>query len=95
MWEAVYICQGQSDYEPEGRYRHEVAFDGKNIYILGGGTADEVFDFFDIPMFNVDTKCWHRVKTKRDTKCKYFIKLIIHYIIVYSKIYLLLILLNN
>lgn len=43
-WEAVYTCKG-TDNEPTGRYRHEVAFDGDRIYVLGGGTATESFDF--------------------------------------------------
>lgn len=68
VWENVYICQGQADYEPQGRYRHEVAFDGRNIYILGGGTADDAFDFFEIPVFNIETRQWQRLKTKRDPK---------------------------
>ena len=44
-WEAVYICAGRDPHEPKGRYRHEIAFDGKRIYILGGGTSVESFGF--------------------------------------------------
>lgn len=72
VWEPVYICQGRGDYEPMGRYRHEVAFDGKCIYILGGGTAEEVYDFLDIPMFDLERREWHKRRTKRDTRGKYF-----------------------
>lgn len=44
IWEEVYTCTG-SDSEPSGRYRHEIAFDENKIYVLGGGTAREAFDF--------------------------------------------------
>jgi N-acetylneuraminic acid mutarotase len=44
MWEAVYTCKG-SDIEPAGRYRHEVAYTDNKIFVLGGGTAHEAFDF--------------------------------------------------
>lgn len=44
QWEAVYTCKG-TDNEPPGRYRHEVAFDGDRIYVLGGGTSTESYDF--------------------------------------------------
>ncbi|KAI4460735.1 kelch domain-containing protein 10 [Holotrichia oblita] len=66
FWEAVYICQGQGDYEPEGRYRHEIAFDGQNIYVLGGGTAEHAFGFAEIPVFNVEKRQWYKQKTFRD-----------------------------
>lgn len=68
VWEPYYLCQGRGDYEPTGRYRHEVAFDGDCIYILGGGTAEEVFDFIDIPMFDLEMKKWHKRRTKRDPR---------------------------
>lgn len=44
IWEEVYTCTG-ADSEPSGRYRHEVAFDERKIYVLGGGTAREAFGF--------------------------------------------------
>lgn len=68
VWEDVYICTGQADYEPAGRYRHEVAFDGSNIYILGGGTAEDAFGFCEIPVFNIETKKWLKVETKGDSR---------------------------
>ncbi|XP_031351552.1 kelch domain-containing protein 10 homolog isoform X1 [Photinus pyralis] len=68
VWENVYICQGRADYEPDGRYRHEVAFDGKNIYILGGGTADNAFGFKKIPVFNIELKRWSKAIAKRDRR---------------------------
>lgn len=68
IWEDVYICQGNGEYEPPGRYRHEVAFDGTNIYILGGGTAEEAYEFFKIPVFNIETKQWKKIKSISDSK---------------------------
>lgn len=44
-WESVYICSGRNLPEPRGRYRHELAFDGSIIYVLGGGTDSEAFGF--------------------------------------------------
>lgn len=41
----VYICSGRDESEPHGRYRHELAFDGKMIYVLGGGTSSESYGF--------------------------------------------------
>lgn len=68
LWEDVYICQGNGDYEPPGRYRHEVAFDGVHIFILGGGTAEEAFGFSKIPVFNIETRQWKKLKTLKDPK---------------------------
>lgn len=45
VWESVYICSGGDTSEPASRYRHELAFDGRVIYVLGGGTASEAFGF--------------------------------------------------
>lgn len=45
LWEKVYVCAGRDQFEPRGRYRHELAFDGRRIYVLGGGTAVEAFGF--------------------------------------------------
>ena len=45
VWEAVYICSGKDQCEPKGRYRHELAFDGRKIFVLGGGTASEAYGF--------------------------------------------------
>lgn len=67
VWEAVYICSGQDQNEPEGRYRHEVAFDGKMIYVLGGGTATDVFGFSKIPAFDLKTNRWTILQTYGDT----------------------------
>lgn len=67
-WEIVYVCNGQSEYEPKGRYRHEVGFDGKIIYVLGGGTTEEAYDFQYIPSFDVEKNVWFRQKTVRDNR---------------------------
>ncbi|XP_018563263.1 kelch domain-containing protein 10 homolog isoform X2 [Anoplophora glabripennis] len=67
-WEIVYICNGQGEYEPKGRYRHEVGFDGKIIYVLGGGTTEEAYDFQCIPSFDVEKNVWFRQKTIRDNR---------------------------
>lgn len=45
VWEEVYVCTGRAEEEPQGRYRHELAFDGTRIYLLGGGTAEVVYGF--------------------------------------------------
>ncbi|XP_063932164.1 kelch domain-containing protein 10 homolog [Zophobas morio] len=68
VWEIVYVSRGVSDYEPTGRYRHEVGFDNRSIYVLGGGTAVSAFDFANIPVFSLEKRAWHPQKTIRDTK---------------------------
>ncbi|XP_054746018.1 kelch domain-containing protein 10 homolog, partial [Anastrepha obliqua] len=41
VWECVYICRPDiREWEDEGRYRHEVVYDGQYIYVLGGGTSN-------------------------------------------------------
>lgn len=66
QWEIVYICKGRGEYEPKGRYRHEVAFDGTNIYVLGGGTAEDAYGFKHIPVFNLERNEWIRKKSLKD-----------------------------
>lgn len=64
IWEPYYTYMGRGlDYEPEGRYRHEVACDTENIYILGGGTSLEVYDLIDLPTFNIKTRTWLKKHT--------------------------------
>nr|CAI5846140.1 unnamed protein product [Callosobruchus analis] len=70
-WEIVYLCNGQGEYEPKGRYRHEVGFDGRHIYVLGGGTIIDAFGFKDIPAFDVEDLVWRRKKTVEDPKKGY------------------------
>lgn len=67
VWEQVYICTGQSQTEPQGRYRHEVAFDGKLIYVLGGGTSSESYGFSEIPAFDVEKNKWVVLKPHGDS----------------------------
>lgn len=67
-WEEVYICKGLSRHEPEGRYRHELAFDGQKIYVLGGGTASDSYGFEDIPTLDLVTNSWETMKTKPDER---------------------------
>ncbi|KAL3270195.1 hypothetical protein HHI36_009251 [Cryptolaemus montrouzieri] len=68
-WVDVFLSKGQiNGGEPEGRYRHEVAFDGENIYLLGGGTADLVYDFDYLPTFNLERRDWKITKTMKDGK---------------------------
>ncbi|XP_011307343.1 kelch domain-containing protein 10 homolog [Fopius arisanus] len=58
VWESVYICSGRDPMEPPGRYRHELAFDGRRIYVLGGGTGVQSFGFSHIPAFDIETNTW-------------------------------------
>ncbi|EZA56905.1 hypothetical protein DMN91_001318 [Ooceraea biroi] len=66
IWEAVYICSGKNESEPRGRYRHELAFDGKMIYVLGGGTSAEAYGFLEIPAFDLETNNWRTLSTHGD-----------------------------
>ncbi|XP_034950263.1 kelch domain-containing protein 10 homolog [Chelonus insularis] len=66
VWESVYICSGRDITEPGGRYRHELAYDGKMIYLLGGGTSLECFGFTDIPAFDLEKNRWLCLQTYGD-----------------------------
>lgn len=66
QWEIVYVCDKSSQNEPEGRYRHEVAFDGDNIYVFGGGTAQDTFSLDILPTFNLEKKSWTHTETLKD-----------------------------
>ncbi|KAK0178737.1 hypothetical protein PV327_007600 [Microctonus hyperodae] len=66
LWESVYVCSGHDLNEPQGRYRHEVAYDGKMIYILGGGTSHDSFGFTEIPAFDLESNKWSLLKTHGD-----------------------------
>ncbi|XP_015111371.1 kelch domain-containing protein 10 homolog [Diachasma alloeum] len=66
LWESVYICSGRDPMEPSGRYRHELAFDGRRIFVLGGGTSVESFGFSEIPAFDVETNRWSILHTHGD-----------------------------
>ncbi|CAL8108227.1 unnamed protein product [Orchesella dallaii] len=62
-WEKIFVSRGDS-LEPQPRYRHEVAFDGDNIYILGGGTARDAYELKTVPVFNLKDREWYMLKTK-------------------------------
>ncbi|KAH8297428.1 hypothetical protein KR044_011709 [Drosophila immigrans] len=66
VWENVYICRPEMRDDPEGRYRHEVVYDGKHIYALGGGTSNSVFDLQRIPAYNLDANRWDYFDTMPD-----------------------------
>ncbi|XP_063984371.1 kelch domain-containing protein 10 homolog isoform X1 [Diachasmimorpha longicaudata] len=66
LWESMYICSGGDPMEPPGRYRHELAFDGRRIFVLGGGTSTDSFGFSDISVYDVETNRWSIVHTHGD-----------------------------
>jgi hypothetical protein len=67
IWECVYICrQDIRETDPPGRYRHEIAYDGANIYVFGGGTSNQAFDLLDIPTYNIEANCWQNTETYPD-----------------------------
>ncbi|XP_055838665.1 kelch domain-containing protein 10 homolog [Episyrphus balteatus] len=66
VWENVYICRPEMRDDPEGRYRHEVVYDGNHIFILGGGTSMTVYDLQTIPAFNLKSNTWDYFETKPD-----------------------------
>ncbi|XP_037946224.1 kelch domain-containing protein 10 homolog [Teleopsis dalmanni] len=66
VWENVYISRPEMRDDPEGRYRHEVVYDGKHIYVLGGGTSQLVYDLERIPAFNLKTNRWEYYDTLPD-----------------------------
>ncbi|XP_030386869.1 kelch domain-containing protein 10 homolog [Scaptodrosophila lebanonensis] len=66
IWENVYICRPEMREDPEGRYRHEVVYDGKHIFVLGGGTSHSVYDLQRIPAYNLDANCWDYFNTLPD-----------------------------
>lgn len=51
-WECAYTCRQDIRDDPPGRYRHEVAFENDNMYIIGGGTADSAFSLSSIPTYH-------------------------------------------
>ncbi|KAF2883774.1 hypothetical protein ILUMI_22406 [Ignelater luminosus] len=53
-------CEDNAPYEPEGRYRHEVGFDGNNIFLIGGGTSCKSYNLTEIPIFNIASRTWRR-----------------------------------
>nr|XP_057932676.1 kelch domain-containing protein 10-like [Doryrhamphus excisus] len=56
---------------PEERYRHELAHDGKRIYILGGGTSWSSYRLDKIHAYNLETNYWEEIVTKPHEKLGY------------------------
>lgn len=68
-WELIYMCRPDiNPDDPEPRYRHEIAYDGKRIYVIGGGTSDAAYSLSKIPIFDLDSNTWNFIKTKPDPK---------------------------
>ncbi|XP_016984941.1 kelch domain-containing protein 10 homolog [Drosophila rhopaloa] len=68
IWENVYISRPEMRDDPEGRYRHEVVYDGKHIFVLGGGTSHSVYDLQRIPAYNLESNCWDYFDTYPDRR---------------------------
>ncbi|XP_055629273.1 kelch domain-containing protein 10 homolog isoform X2 [Toxorhynchites rutilus septentrionalis] len=65
-WECAYACRQDIRDDPPGRYRHEIAFDDNNVYIIGGGTSDSAFSLASIPTYNLKRNKWTYTATKPD-----------------------------
>lgn len=65
-WECAYACRQDVRDDPPGRYRHEIAFDGDKIYIIGGGTSDSAFSLASIPTYHLKRNKWTYTVTKPD-----------------------------
>lgn len=68
VWEECYICKGYLHNEPRPGYRHEIAVDGRKVFILGGGTSDTSHGFKKVFVFDLDTHGWTRVDTEGDQR---------------------------
>lgn len=51
------------DTFPEQRYRHEVVLYDNKLYVFGGGTDQRCYGFKIIPVFDLSTCSWTRLKT--------------------------------
>lgn len=65
-WDCISVCRDENEDDPKGRYRHEIAYDDKYIYILGGGTSTFAYDLETLPAFNLDANKWEHIKTNPD-----------------------------
>ncbi|XP_015909567.2 kelch domain-containing protein 10 [Parasteatoda tepidariorum] len=69
-WRQLNKCVGpshlRSEYEPEPRYRHEIAIEDNKLFVFGGGTAAESFELSRLPVFNLDTNTWFQIATTGD-----------------------------
>lgn len=68
VWEYLYMCRRDIRDDPEPRYRHELAYDGKMLYVIGGGTAEVAFSMQRIPAFDLEANVWCYIDTKPDRK---------------------------
>ena len=57
--------RSDSDHEqfPQERYRHEIVLHNKQIYVFGGGTASACYGFKFIPVFDLSTNTWIKLKS--------------------------------
>ncbi|ESO88776.1 hypothetical protein LOTGIDRAFT_125466, partial [Lottia gigantea] len=51
---------------PESRYRHEIVYRDRELYLIGGGTAIEQYSLDKIPVFHTVNLKWKELKTKPD-----------------------------
>ncbi|ODN03958.1 Kelch domain-containing protein 10 [Orchesella cincta] len=63
-WETVFVSTGDTSLEPHPRYKHELAYDGENIYVIGGGTGNTAYELKTVPTFNLKEMEWHMLTTK-------------------------------
>ncbi|XP_050098285.1 kelch domain-containing protein 10 homolog [Anopheles aquasalis] len=69
-WECAYECRPNIREDPEGRYRHELAFDDSRIFVLGGGTSDAAFVLSTVPVYDTRTNQWEYAITKPDPRAR-------------------------
>lgn len=55
------------DVFPQERYRHEIVLHNNQIYVFGGGTASACYGFKYIPVFDLATKRWIKLKSNPTT----------------------------
>lgn len=60
-WEQV---KPESRYCPEPRYRHEVVYYDRKLFLFGGGTGLTAHALDKIDVFDIDTRVWQSVITK-------------------------------
>lgn len=65
-WECAYACRQDFRDDPLGRYRHELAFDGERIYVIGGGESNTAFSLSSIPTYHIKKNEWTYTQTKPD-----------------------------
>lgn len=57
--------RSDSDFEqfPQERYRHEIVLHDNQIFVFGGGTASNCYGFKYIPVFDLSTNKWIKLKS--------------------------------